>query len=80
MVGIIQPRNCKTCRHWDDENEEAILWTPGAGLCMAPKSQFPPMEFVEEGPAEYSAATEKHANISITGPRFGCVHWEAKQD
>lgn len=58
---------CEHCRHW---GEEEIWHTKGRQCQQA--SLYPPSKEDQMGIEDGA-----HAFI-VTGPKFGCIHWEPK--
>lgn len=63
-------KRCKTCKWWDTPaDSRACQWCAMLGAI----SNAYPMGL-------YSASSDGDNDAIYTGPDFGCVHWEAKDD
>lgn len=88
LHGLISPhkshRTCDACRHWG--TNPASEWHSAAYRDDQPgESKFCGSTSITDGvsdsgdPAIASAVDcEGYHAFLLTGPRFGCVHWEAK--
>ena len=72
-----EERVCELCRFWERDPDP---WASvGYGRCSCPKFAYEGFEGTEPAdgliywdPGSYGAAV-------CTGPRFGCIHWKAKE-
>ena len=72
LYGLAEQR-CRTCKHWDTESD---LTLPDEGVCNA----APVGERQEDGiHADVNEESYGYGQWMITGPAFGCVHWEKKE-
>jgi hypothetical protein len=63
---------CDTCKHWARESAWGGDFR-GIGICDHPK-------LTEGVPDEDGLAYQYTEGGAIqTGPKFGCIHWEAKE-
>lgn len=58
---------CKDCKWWEKDEH----WGDNVGICQSPKIADPAID------AQAFQCTDKYEDI-LTGPDFGCVHWEEK--
>lgn len=66
-TGEVESRTCDACRHWRPEDYGGICGHPKISGKHDDDSAVPPASREGIGPNEL-----------WTGPKFGCVHWEAK--
>lgn len=58
---------CKDCKWWEKDEH----WGDNVGICQSQKIADPAID------AQAFQCTDKYEDI-LTGPDFGCVHWEEK--
>lgn len=62
---IKSPRTCDTCRHWVPD---CAPRHQGVGGCSAKLCCYPDPD---------EATDPVMAEVTLCGPKFGCIHWEA---
>ena len=64
---------CKTCKHWDNWNG-----TGRAGVCCHLETGGIDDEVCLPAPNQLLARGMDDDTLILTGPDFGCIHWEEK--
>lgn len=65
----LKPRTCDACRHWDAMPNRA------GGECLKEKITRKD----DYNKPDFMAAIDPEDPYLLTGPKFGCVHWETKE-
>lgn len=71
---------CDTCKYWRIAEAVAILSNSTHALCGHPK--LASTNATTGGGSDYEDGAEDGEAYSgiYTGPKFGCIHWEAKMN
>lgn len=77
MVRSLDYRRCRTCVWWGCEGgEDSSEYYPfGSGVCYHEKLQSGSLRHYPDAVTD----GEEYSGI-YTGPDFGCIHWEAKNE
>ncbi len=72
-MSVVTMWRCKTCRHWDADGEFAQL-------CRSTEhvARSEPVAIAEGAELVLVEPHFEGASWIMTGPEFGCVHWEAR--
>lgn len=68
--------NCATCKHWTDDTH--YMGVKHVRRCASPKLAEPADTPNDVDTSDMLFYSYDEGGRFYTGPRFGCVHWEAK--
>lgn len=73
---------CDTCRHWDDESYLDPERNPHLlNMCVLRACNNIKLNAVTDDKNDFSDSVHHSGDgygANATGPKFGCIHWEAK--
>jgi len=66
---------CDTCKFWQDDDVNPDNTDESKKICQNTLKMIPPFR---GGPNEDGWTVDVTFYALFTGPKFGCIHWEAK--
>jgi hypothetical protein len=69
---------CDTCKHWGPHVNQSKIANPIMGACKSPAIDHQDAMGVADNPSFAFVDCPAEPGKLVTGPKFGCVHWEGK--
>jgi hypothetical protein len=75
---VNEMNTCDTCKHWgpNQGDQSRKIDHPLTGACHNSNVVGDSIEMVADNPS--FACIDVEEAVFVTGPKFGCVNWEAK--
>lgn len=71
----LKMNTCEHCRYWDEE-EVPFSWTDGSPYTFLRACKNLDLKCGDKEDGAFVFANSAHE--LLTGPKYGCVHWEPK--